>query len=140
MAAGYFRIKFRFLFFISVLFLSNDLFAQLIVIDEPPVQRYYNLTAPRIKKFKDWRNMRDVFHYDKYLLGRGRIMGNVSYNTGRVLVDDGDAIHHETRQAIGYFTRVRFLEEFYVNTTFYKDYNKRAAAPWIADYSYSVGR
>jgi hypothetical protein len=140
-AAGNLRRKFYFLFFISVLFLANDLCAQLIIIDEPPVQRYYNLTTPRITKFKDWRDMRDVLHYDKYLLGRGRIMGNISYNTGRVLLEgENHAVRSETRQAIAYYTRIRFLEEFSVNSTFYKDYNPRAAAPWVADYTYAVGR
>lgn len=86
------------------------------------------------------KDMRDVFHYDKFLLGRNRISGNISYNTGRVLVDDGKEIHEEYRNAIGFFTRIRFLEEFSVNTTFFKDFNPRAATRWISDFNYSIGR
>jgi hypothetical protein len=111
-----------------------------IVIDEEPRMLYYESTTPRVKKFKDMKDMRDVLHKDRFLLGRKRIMGNISYNTGRVIVDDGETKHEEYRNALGFFFRVRFLEEFSVNATFYKDFNKRAAAHWIEDYSYSIGR
>jgi hypothetical protein len=116
----------------------SDLRAQ-IVVDEAPRGLYYNRTA-RVKKFKDMKDFRDVFHYDKFLLGRNRIMGNVSYNFQRVLIDDGARLRNEYRSALGFFTRIRFFEEFSFNSTFYWDFNKRAAARWIADYNYSIGR
>jgi mRNA-degrading endonuclease HigB of HigAB toxin-antitoxin module len=116
----------------------NQLSAQ-IVIDEPPERIYYDRTM-RVAKFRDMKDMRDVFHYNKFLLGKNRIIGNISYNTGRVLIDDGHNIHKEYRSAIGFYTRIRFLEEFSFNTTFFKDFNPKASARWIADYSYSIGR
>jgi hypothetical protein len=111
-----------------------------IILDEEPKRLYYHLTK-RVKRFRDMKNFRDVFHYDHYLLGKNRISGNISYNTGRVQIDDGRTIHQEWRQAVGFFTRIRFLEEFSFNTTFYVDFNKRATmARWIPDYTYSIGR
>src|ERR1035437_3503232 len=82
--------------------------------DEEHKRLYYDYTA-RVKKFKDMKDFRDVFHYNKYLLGKRRIMGNIFYDTGRVLVDDGQVVHSEMRNAIGFFTRIRFFEEFYIN-------------------------
>jgi hypothetical protein len=116
----------------------KGLFAQ-IVVDEAPRGLYYERTA-RVKKFKDMKDFRDVFHKDKFLLGRNRISGNISYNTGRVLIDDGREVHGEYRQALGFFTRIRFFEEFSFNATFYKDFNPKATARWTSDYSYSIGR
>jgi len=124
--------------FILVLFKTNSALAQ-IVIEEEPKRLYYERTK-RITNFWEMKDMRDVFHKDKYLLGKNRITGNISYNTGRVLIDDGHEIHKEYRSAIGFFTRIRFLEEFSFNTTFYKDFNYNAVAPWISDYTYSIGR
>jgi hypothetical protein len=111
-----------------------------IVIDEPPRPLYYERTQ-RIKKFKDWNNFRDMLHWDKLGMGRRRFMGNVSWNTGRVLLEDENhKVHKLTRSAMGYFFRYRFLEEFSANVTFYHDYNEIAHTHWIADYSYSIGR
>ncbi len=110
-----------------------------IIVDEAPRSLYYERTM-RITKLKDLKDMRDVFHYDKLLLGRNRISGNISYNTGRVLIDDGEKVHDEYRSAIGWFTRIRFFEEFSFNTTFYKDFNPAAAARWTSNYTYSLGR
>jgi hypothetical protein len=127
-----------FLFLIFCYLLQVELQAQ-IVVDEAPRGLYYNRTA-RVKKFKDMKDFRDVFHYDKFLLGRNRISGNISYNVQRVLIDDGAGVRDEYRSALGFFTRIRFFEEFSFNSTFYVDFNKRAAARWIADYNYSIGR
>lgn len=110
-----------------------------IVVDEAPRGLYYMRTA-RVKKFKDMKDFRDVFHYDKFLLGRNRISGNISYNFQRVIINDGVRTKEEYRSALGFFTRIRFFEEFSVNSTFYVDFNRKAAARWIADYSYSIGR
>jgi hypothetical protein len=116
----------------------GELIAQ-IVVDEAPRAHYYNRTA-RVKKFKDMKDFRDVFHSDKYLLGRNRISGNIGYNFQRVLVNDGVKYHNEYRSAMSFFTRYRFFEEFSINTTFYWDINRRAAARWIGDFAYSIGR
>ena len=75
-----------------------------------------------------------------YCSEKKEFLGNISYNTGRVLVDDGQTTHTEIRNAIGFFTRIRFFEEFCLNTTFYKEFNPKADAIWIANYNYSIGR
>lgn len=111
-----------------------------IVINEEPKRLYYDFAVKRITKFKDMKNFRDVFHLNKYWMGKNRISGNFSYNTGRVLISDDHEIHDEYRQALGIYTRFRFLEEFSLNTTFYVDFNNSATARWISDYSYAIGR
>jgi len=131
-------LKFFLLIFFSAMFPLNKILSQ-IVVDEAPRGLYYMRTA-RVKKFKDMKDFRDVFHRDKFLLGRNRITGNVSYNFARVILSDGANFHAEYRSAIGFFTRIRFFEEFSFNTTFYADFNHAAAARWISDYTYSIGR
>lgn len=133
---GYVKVKHIVLFWI---FCSLGLKAQ-IVINEEPRRLYYDFAIKRITKFKDMRNFRDVFHVNKYLMGKNRISGNLSYNTGRVLISDETSSREEYRHALGVFTRIRFFEEFSFNTTFYFDFNKRATARWISDYSYSLAR
>jgi hypothetical protein len=111
-----------------------------IILQEEPNRLYYDFTSRRITKFKDMRNFRDVFHVNKYLMGKNRIMGNFSYNTGRVLIADEHTIQAEYRQALGIYTRIRFFEEFSFITQFFIDFNKKATARWTTDYSYSLGR
>jgi hypothetical protein len=125
-------------FTLILLFLINDAAAQ-IVVDEAPRGLYYARTA-RIRKFKDMKNMRDVFHCDKYLMGRNRISGSSSFNIQRVIIDNGIRRKTEFRSAMSWFTRFRFFEEFSFNSTFFIDFNQRATARWIADYTYSIGR
>jgi len=132
------RGKLYLLIFSVFCFMCNEGMAQ-IVVDEAPRALYYMRTQ-RVKKFKDMKDFRDVFHYDKFLLGRNRVSGSISYNFGRVLINDGLKFNNEYRSAIGFFSRIRFFEEFSFNSTFYYDFNKRAAARWIADYNYSIGR
>lgn len=111
-----------------------------IVVEEELKMLYWEHTHGPIK-LKDAKNFRDVFHKDRYLLGKNRIGGSFSYNTGRVLIEDKDnAFHYEIRNALGIFTRIRFFEEFSFNTTFYKDFNPLASTRWISDYTYSIGR
>jgi hypothetical protein len=132
------RIQFRYFTFFLFCLITSEFTAQ-IVVDEAPRGLYYRRTQ-RIKKFKDMKDFRDVFHYDKFLLGRNRIMGNVSYNVQRVIVDNGIERNTEWRNALSFYARYRFFEEFSVNGTFYLDFNRRAAARWIADFNYSIGR
>lgn len=134
----YLAVKLLLIIFFTVPFNVCESFSQ-IVVDETPRGLYYNRTA-RVKKFKDMKDFRDVFHNDKLLLGRNRIMGNISYNFGRVILSDGPKVYGEYRNALGFFTRIRFFEEFSFNSNFYLDFNKKAAARWIADYNYSIGR
>lgn len=134
---GKFSLKNK-LWFLCLVIISNTAYSQ-IIVDEAPRGLYYMRTQ-RVKKFKDMKDFRDVFHYDKYLLGRNRISGNLSYNFQRVLINDGFKNRAEYRSAMGIFTRIRFFEEFSFNTTFYIDFNKKAAARWVADYAYSIGR
>lgn len=146
-----FKLKIFLLFFFSISVELTNLFAQ-IVIEEEGKRLYYDRTQ-RITKFTDMKDMRDVLHKDKLLLGKNRIMGNISYNTGRVLLGDDlqnngngngknvdNKPHYEIRSALGFYTRIRFLEEFSFNSTFYVDYNKEASARWISNYTYSIGR
>jgi hypothetical protein len=128
------------LLFFCTLFSFNSLFSQ-IVLEEEPKRLYYEFTQKRITKPRDWRNFRDVFHKDRYLMGKNRILGGISYTTGRVLVTNNKGENYgEYRQALGFSTRIRFFEQFSFNTTFYWDFNKRASARWTSDYSYTIGR
>lgn len=132
------RVKFYLLLFFSVFFQLKYLVGQ-IRVEEELKMLYWERTHGPVK-LKNAKDFRDVFHKDRYLMGKKRISGNISYNTGRVMVDDGEKIHNEYRNAIGFFTRIRFFEEFSFNTIFYKDFNRKAATRWISDYSYSIGR
>lgn len=126
------------LIFFSVL-LQLKLTGQ-IIVEEPPKMHYYEMTHERIRNFWEMKDMRDVTHRNRYLMGRNRVSGNVSYNWGRIVIDDGKEKHDEMRSAIGFFTRIRFLEEFSLNATFYKDFNPKAAARWTSNYTYSIAR
>ena len=124
----------------SVLFQVNQLIGQ-IKVEEEPTMFYYEMTHQRITKLKDMKNMRDVFHKDKFLMGKKRIYGNVSYNAGRIVIEDEKHVmHNELRSAMGFYTRIRFFEEFCFNTTFYKNFNKETNVRWISDFDYSIGR
>ncbi|MFL5764112.1 MAG: hypothetical protein ACJ77K_09235 [Bacteroidia bacterium] len=122
-----------------VLLLRAGLLNAQIVVDEELKRLYYDRTK-RITKFSEMNDFRDVFHKDKFLLGKKRILGNVSMNLGRIMIDDGKKIHPELRAALGFYMRIRFFEEFSVNATFYKDFNPRAVARWTNDFSYAIGR
>jgi hypothetical protein len=125
---------------ISALFFSKQSIAQIIIADEAPKDRYYMRKA-RVTNFWEMKDFRDVFHVDKYMLGRNRFSGNVAYNFARVLVyDDGKRTSYEYRNAASLFLRWRFYEEISANATFYADFNKKAAARWVSDFTYSVGR
>ncbi|HEY0030010.1 MAG TPA: hypothetical protein VGC65_04575 [Bacteroidia bacterium] len=110
-----------------------------IVLDEELNRMYYDRTR-RITKFSEMNDMRDVFHKDKFLLGKKRIMGNVAMNMGRIVLDDGKETQNELRSALSFYLRIRFFEEFSVNTTLYKDFNTKAVARWTSDYTYAIGR
>ncbi|MES2285970.1 MAG: hypothetical protein V4547_09805 [Bacteroidota bacterium] len=139
-------IKIYFFIFFSILIELNQLSGQ-IVVEEEGKRLYYDRTQ-RITKLSDMKDMRDVVHKDKLLLGKNRIMGNISYNTGRILTGNplgngngnGHKTHYEIRSALGFYTRIRFFEEFSFNSTFYIDYNKAASARWTSNYTYSIGR
>lgn len=132
---------FKFLILFSVFLLADSLSAnaQIFLLNEMPRGIYYERTA-RVRKFKDMKDFRDVFHYDKLLLGDDIISGNISYNTGRVILNDEEGKRYVYRHAMGFYTRIRVVEEFFVNTTFFKDFNKEAAPHFMSDYTYSVGR
>lgn len=137
--SNYFPIKIYLLIFFSTLFQLNEVIGQ-FQLDEEPKRLYYDMLG-RVKKFKDMKDFRDVFHYNKLLLGKNRISGNIAYNTGRVVIEDEQHVrHNEIRSAIGFFTRIRFFEQFSINTTFYKDFNPRASARWTSNYTYSLAR
>lgn len=125
--------------FFACLFMFNSLNAQ-IIADEAPKDRYYMRKA-RVTNFWQMKDFRDVFYVDKYLLGRNKFSGNFAYNFSRILVaDDGFKLKYEYRNALSFFIRYRFWEEFSVNATVYYDFNRAAAARWISDFTYSIGR
>lgn len=138
MNKNYFQVK-VFVFFLFFLLTHVHCVKAQIIVEEELKRLYYDRTR-RITKFKDMNDFRDVFHKDKFLLGKKRIMGNLSMNMGRIIVDNGQGLKSEMRAALGFYMRIRFFEEFSVNTTFYKDFNKRAEARWTSDYTYAIGR
>lgn len=136
------RILF-FLLLFSVSLVPFDLQGQPpsgIVLDEVPKGRYFERVAHRKTNFLEMEHFGDVFHSNKFLLGRNRISGSVSYNWGRVVLNDQDGYRSTYRNALGFFTRIRFYEEFSLNTTFYKNFNPEANVRWIGDFSYAIGR
>ncbi len=130
--------KLKYLVPFIILFCVGTLSAQ-IIQDEAPKDRYYMRKA-RVKNFWDMKDFRDVFYVDKFLLGRNRISGNVTYNYQRVIMSDYPKLQAEHRSALSLFLRYRFYEEISINTNFFYDFNKKAAARWISDYTYSIGR
>jgi hypothetical protein len=127
---------FLLLFFFSQLTIKT--FGQIVVEEEQ--KRYYYERLRRIDNFWDMRDMRDVTHKDRFLMGKKRISGSTSFNTQRIIINDGKEDKEEYRNALGFFTRIRFFEEFSFNTTFYLDFNPRAAARWTSNYTYSIAR
>jgi hypothetical protein len=110
-----------------------------IIQDNAPQDRYYMRKA-RVKNFWDMKDFRDVFYVDKYYLGRNRFSGNFAYNYQRVILSDYPKLQSEHRSALSFFFRWRLYEEISFNTNFFYDFNKKAAARWISDYTYSIGR
>lgn len=110
-----------------------------IIDDRGPQDRYYMRKA-RVTNFWKMKDFRDVFYVDKYLLGRQRISGNLTYNFQRVILSDYPTLQSQYRSALSFFIRYRLYEEIYVNTNFFYDFNKRAAARWISDFTYAIGR
>jgi hypothetical protein len=131
-------LKLLLILFFTILSLSQKLTAQIEVEEEP--KRLYYERLRRVDNFWDMKDMRDVTHKDRYLMGKNRISGNITYNTQRIVLDDGKELHNEYRSALGFFTRIRFFEQFSFNTTFYYDFNPKAAAFWTSNYTYSIGR
>ena len=132
------NIKIYTLIFFLLFFQLTKIVAQFQTHEEP--KRLYFDRTRRITNFWEMKDMRDVTHKDKLLMGKNRISGNISYNTGRILIADGQKKQEEIRSALGYFIRVRFFEEFSFNATFYQDFNSRASAKWTANYTYSLAR
>lgn len=131
-------LKIALFVFLSCTFYINNIRAQIEVEEEP--KRLYYERLKRVDNFWDMRDMRDVTHKDRYLMGKNRISGNISYNSQRIVLDDGKELHNEMRSAIGFFTRIRFFEQFSFNTTFYVDFNPKASAFWTSNYTYAIAR
>ncbi|HET6243040.1 MAG: hypothetical protein H0V01_09420 [Bacteroidetes bacterium] len=137
-------MKFKYFFRIFVAFsfitliIESKNYAQIILLNEMPRPLYYERTH-RIKKFKDMKCVGDIIHSDKYLMRYGIFSGNISQNIGRVIISESDN-YYEIRNATSFQLRTRVVEEFYISTTFYKDWNPNARTSWIPDYSYSFGR
>jgi hypothetical protein len=117
---------------------SFEAFSQIILLNEMPRPLYYE-RLPRIKKAKDWKCVGDIVHSDKYWMRHDIFSGHISYNIARIMLNNEDA-YSEVRHAMGFHFRTRVIEEFYISTTFFKDFNPNARAPWIADFTYSFGR
>jgi hypothetical protein len=127
------------LFFLLAFVHVNRISAQIFQVEEEPKRLYYE-RLKRVDNFWDMKDMRDVTHKDRFLMGKNRISGNISYNAQRIVLDDGKELHNEMRSALGFSTRIRFFEQFSFNTTFYYDFNPRAAARWTSNYTYSIAR
>jgi hypothetical protein len=138
---NFFTSEIRLLIFLLFLFQLKQSVGQ-ILVEEEDKRLYYDRTV-RITNFWEMKDMRDVFHKNKYLLGKKRISGNISSNVGRILINDGrdgQKVSYEVRNALGFYTRIRFFEEFSLNSTFYVDFNPKASAQWTSNYTYSIGR
>lgn len=133
----YKHTTFKIYFFIILfsLVFTNKTRSQIVVEEEQ--KRYYYERLKRIDNFWDMRDMRDVTHRDRYLMGKRRISGATSYNAQRILLSEN---HSEMRSALGFFCKIRFFEEFSFNSTFYYDFNPKASARWTSNYTYSVAR
>lgn len=132
---GNFTIKaFIYIFF---LFHVGNAFGQFEVEEEP--KRLYYERLRRITNFWEMKDMRDVTHKDKLLMGKNRISGNYSYNFQRIILSN-EPYHEEWRSALGIYTKIRFWEQFSFNSTFYIDFNKAASAKWTSNFTYSIGR
>jgi hypothetical protein len=125
---------FSFLFFT----LHLPAFSQIILLNEMPRPLYYE-RMHRITKAKDWKCVGDIIHSDKLLMRYDIFSGNISHNAGRIIISEVDE-YYEVRQATSFFLRTRIVEHFYVNLTFFHDWNKNARADWISDYTYGFGR
>ena len=131
----FFFIAFLILWVFNIQLLS----AQIITTDEMPRALYY-YKMKKLDDLKDMKNMKDLFHTDKLLMGRNIFSGNVSTNSGRVVVDDGKVLKNQFKFSTGLFMRTLIYEEFSINTTFYKNTGAKAAQQWIPDFTYSIGR
>ena len=132
------RAKFLVLFLFVLFWIPCSFFSQ-IRTDEEPRRLYYQRTK-RIKKFNEMKNMRDVLHLDKFCMGKRRFSGNISYQAGRVITYPNGVKSVNFRSSMAYFFRYRFYEEFYLNITFFRDFNTLPNAEWLGDFSFSVGR
>ncbi len=124
---------------ISFSFWDGLLSAQIITIDEMPRALYY-YRMKKLDNLKDMKNMKDIFHSDKYLMGRNIFSGNVSTNSGRVVVDNGQSLVNHYKLSVGLFLRTLIYEEFSLNTTFYKNFGNKESQIWLPDFTYSFGR
>jgi hypothetical protein len=127
----------KFFIYSFFLFQVGKAFGQFEVEEEP--KRLYYERLRRITNFWEMKDMRDVTHKDKLLMGKNRISGNYSYNFQRIILSD-EPYHEEWRSALGIYTKIRFWEQFSFNSTFYIDFNKAAAAKWTSNFTYSIGR
>lgn len=121
------------------IFQTLQIKGQIILINEMPRPIYYDRTM-RIKKFKDMKSFRDVFHSDNLLLGRSIFSGSISQTMGRILINDNaTSYHYEFRNSTGVFLSTQIINGLTLNTTFYKNFNKEAIQPWTSDFTYSLG-
>src|SRR5687768_13556329 len=85
-----------------LIFIQSHNSSAQIIADEAPKDRYYMRKA-RVTNFWEMKDFRDVFHVDKYYLGRNRFSGNFAYNWGRVLVGPANNRKAYYRSALSYF-------------------------------------
>ncbi len=67
------------------------------------------------------------------------VSGVVSQHVGRIIINHTEN-YYEIRNATSFHLLTRVVEEVYISTTFYKDWNPNARAPWISDFNYAFGR
>ncbi len=86
------------------------------------------------------KSMGDVFHSNKFLLGKDIISGNIFYATNRSVFTDSSGNHFESLNSLGSSLKIRLFEMVSLNTTFFFHLNQKAVLPWTADYFYSLKR
>ncbi|TVR81425.1 MAG: hypothetical protein EA412_02980 [Chitinophagaceae bacterium] len=92
------------------------------------------------RAFKDYEHMGHVFNSNKLLLGENVFNGSFGYLFAGVPVQAESGFVREYRHAAYFSLRARMFEEFFVQTSLFKDFNKDAVQIWTADFYYSIGR
>jgi hypothetical protein len=129
----------RYLLLVTLcLWLVNQAQAQIFLLNEMPRAKYYERTH-RIRKAKEWKCIGDIIHSDKLLMRYDIFSGNVSQQVGRIIINESEGLY-ELRNATSFFLRTRVVEHFYFNVTLFHDWNPRARAEWISDFTYGIGR
>jgi hypothetical protein len=84
--------------------------------------------------------MGDVLNAHSFLLGKSIISGNFSYTLGRMVFDENGSVRKEFRNTLGASFKIKLIEEWSLNASFYKHLNPNVYQKWTADFFYSLKR